>query len=122
MILKNLIMAKDALQKLAEQPLPVKQSYRLSKIIKAVKPELEVFESERIKICEKFGTLNESKNSYNITDEESFKKEYEELVSQPVELDFKPLNLLECDNIKITAHDCELLEPFLEVDDEHDKG
>ncbi|MGN1479854.1 MAG: hypothetical protein ACI4XH_08810 [Acutalibacteraceae bacterium] len=122
MILKNLIMAKDALQKLAEQPLPVKQSYRLSKILKAVEPELEVFESERIKICEKFGKMNKSKTSYDITDRENFEKEYEELVSQPVELDFKPINLFDCDDIKITAHDCKLLEPFLEVDDEHDKG
>lgn len=112
--INQLLTARDTLSRLAERTLPVKQSYRLAKLIKAVNDEMSVYDSERIKLCEKYGTLNQEQKQYDINDKESFVRESTELLNQEVELDVKPIDITE---LELSAQDILNIEPFVEVVD-----
>lgn len=113
--IKSILNATDTLSRLAERPLPVKQSYRLAKLVKSVKAEMSIYDSERIKLCERYGTLNKEKNNYDINDWDGFNKEINELQSQEVELDVKPIDI---GGLELTARDIISIEPFIEVIDD----
>ena len=100
--------------RLAGQTLPVKQSYRLAKLIKAIDGEINVYDGERIKLCEKYGTLNKEKHIYEFEDEayKSFETDINVLQSQEVELDIK---LIDISDLELSAQDIINIEPFIEV-------
>lgn len=112
--INQILTARDTLSRLAERTLPVKQSFRLAKLIKAVNSEMSIYDGERIKLCEKYGTLNEEQKQYDIKDKESFVRESTELLNQEVELDVKPIDITE---LELSAQDILNIEPFIEVTD-----
>ena len=111
----QILSARDTLSRLGERTLPVKQSYRLAKLIKAINSEMGVYEGERIKLCEKYGTLSEDKTKYDIHDMESFTRDSEELLNQEIELEAKPIDI---SGLELTAQDIIKIEPFIEVIDD----
>ena len=112
--IKQILNARETLSRLAEQTLPVKQSYRLAKLVKVVNNELSRYEGERIKLCEKYGTLNKEKHIYEFEDEayKSFETDINVLQSQEVELDIK---LIDISDLELSAQDIINIEPFIEV-------
>lgn len=108
----QILSARDTLSRLGERTLPVKQSYRLAKLIKAINSEMGVYEGERIKLCEKYGTLSEDKTKYDIHDMEGFSRDSEELLNQEIELEAKPIDI---SGLELTAQDIIKIEPFIEV-------
>lgn len=113
--IKQILNARDTLSRLAERTLPVKQSYRLARLIKAVNEEFAVYDDERIKICEKHGTLNKEKNQYDISDWDGLRKDMNTLESQEVDLDVKPIDI---SGLELSAQDIISIEPFIEVIDD----
>ena len=111
----QILSARDTLSRLGERTLPVKQSYRLAKLIKAINSEMGVYEGERIKLCEKYGTLSEDKTKYDIHDMEGFSRDSEELLNQEIELEAKPIDI---SGLELTAQDIIKIEPFIEVIDD----
>lgn len=111
----QILSARDTLSRLGERTLPVKQSYRLAKLIKAINNEIGVYEGERIKLCEKYGTLSEDKTKYDIHDMEGFSRDSEELLNQEIELEAKPIDI---SGLELTAQDIIKIEPFIEVIDD----
>lgn len=112
--IKQILNARETLSRLAGRTLPVKQSYRLAKLVKAVNDELNVYDGERIKLCEKYGTLNKEKRIYEFEDGEykSFETDINVLQSQEVELDIKPIDII---GLELSASDIINIEPFIEV-------
>lgn len=110
--INQILTARDTLSRLAERPLPVKQSYRLAKLVKAINNEMSVYDGERIKLCKKYGKLNEEQKQYDIKDKESFVRESKELLNQSVEFDVKPIDITE---LELSAQDILKIEPFIEV-------
>ena len=108
----QILSARDTLSRLGERTLPVKQSYRLAKLIKAINNEMSVYEGERIKLCEKYGTLSEDKTKYDIYDMEGFNRDSEELLNQEIELEAKPIDI---SDLELSAQDIINIEPFIEV-------
>lgn len=108
----QILSARDTLSRLGERTLPVKQSYRLAKLIKAINNEMGVYEGERIKLCEKYGTLSEDKTKYDIHDMEGFSRDSEELLNQEIELEAKPIDI---SDLELSAQDIINIEPFIEV-------
>lgn len=113
--IKQILNARETLSQLAGRTLPVKQSYRLAKLVKAVNDEMSIYEGERIKLCEKYGTLNKKANKYDINDTDGFSKDSVVLLSQEVELDVKPIDI---SNLELSAQDIINIEPFIEVIDD----
>lgn len=115
--IKQILNARETLSRLAEKALPVKQSYRLAKLVKAVNDELAIYNSERIKLCEKYGTANKEKGIYEFQGENAEKAgaDLDVLQSQEVELDVKPIDI---SDLELSASDIINIEPFIEVIDD----
>ena len=111
----QILSARDTLSRLGERTLPVKQSYRLAKLIKAINNEMSVYEGERIKLCEQYGTINKEEKKYDIHDMEGFNRDSEELLNQEIELEAKPIDI---NGLELTAQDIIKIEPFIEVIDD----
>lgn len=112
--IEKILDAREILSRLAVKALPVKQSYRLAKLVKAVNDELSVYDGERIKLCEKYGTLDKDNGVYKFEGEnrEKFNADINVLLSQEVELDVKPIDI---SNLELSAQDIISIEPFIEV-------
>lgn len=116
--IEKIVNAKDALLKLSQKPLPVKESYGVAKLIRAVDPELAIYNSERMRLFKKYGTPTEDGKRYRVNagNEKEFKKEYAELLSQEVELEVKPVRLTS--DLCLTAQELLALDGFIEVTDD----
>ncbi len=111
----RLVNLSPSLKRLGAEPLPVKTSYALAKMIKKVQAELEIYDSERIKLCEKYGRKN--KQGYDIDESKmsAFNSDYEELLQQEAEIDYEPIALP--DNVTISASDLLALEEFIKLEE-----
>lgn len=116
--LKSILNARDAVQRLAKQSLPVAVSYRVTKLVNAMNVELAIYEKERVKLCEKYGSLNETGEKYIIREGDGFSEEFNTLLDFDIELDVQkiilPVSLL------ITAADLLLLSDFVEIEGAED--
>lgn len=110
--ISKILDACETLSRLAEKALPVRQSYRLAKLVKAVNDELSIYDGERIKLCEKYGTLNKEAKKYDINNTDDFYRDSAVLLSQEVELDVKPIDI---SNLELSAQDIINIEPLIEV-------
>ena len=117
--IEKIINSQEAVNKIADKPLPVKISYRLAKLIKSIESELEVFEGERKKLLERYGTINEEKQCYNIPNDktEKFNAEFSQLVGTETELSAEKIDLSN-EDIKLTAKEFIALEPFIKFEEE----
>lgn len=104
------------LSKMMSKELSPVTSFKLVKIIKAVNAEIEIFNGERIKLLEKYGTESEDKSNYVIPDEnkDAFNKGISELLALEVDITVEKINL-SGENIKISPADIMAIEEFVEV-------
>jgi hypothetical protein len=110
--LKELVVSQMALSQLGSQPLRAKAAFRVSKILRAVNPELESFETQRRALLDKYGKLPEGATEYEFNSPEArteFEKEYEELLTAEVSLNVAPLKIEEIDAISIAPSDLAVL-------------
>lgn len=112
--LKTILNAREAAGRLAGQILPVSVSYRVAKLINAMNEELKVYEAERVKLCERCGTLNEAEGKYIIDKGEEFNRELSSLFDMPVELRVDKVTLP--DTLNITPNDILILEEFIQIE------
>lgn len=113
--IEKILDARETLSRLAEKALPVRQSYSLAKLVKAVNGEFAIYDGERIKLCEKYGTLNREQMQYDINDWDGLRKDMQTLESQEVDLDVKPIDI---SGLELSAQDIINIEPFIEVIDD----
>ena len=98
--LNTLLESFGALQAIANQPFPVKLSYKLGRILKAAEQCLQAHEKVRVKLVEKYGEKRE-KGGYEVTDPEAlekFKAEVEPLLEVEQELWGDPISIYELGN------------------------
>lgn len=116
--LKTIINSREAMQRLAGQTLPVAVSYRIAKLIKLLNDELALYESERIKLCERYGELNPEENKYNITQGAEFTHELNSLLDYTVELAADKISLPS--TLTITPSDLISMDDFVEIEGVND--
>ncbi|QNO14916.1 hypothetical protein HYG86_09090 [Alkalicella caledoniensis] len=98
----------EGLQVLIEKEIPIKVSYRISKMVKKVVEEYNLFEESRQKLLEKHGEKDEkgqliSKEGMVVfKDAEEFHKEFHSLSNTDIELDIKSLKLDDLGNITLS--------------------
>ena len=69
MKLSKLIEITPALNALAGLKLPAKTGFRIAKALNAIKPELEAYEAQRIKLLESLGTKTADGTQYAFEDD-----------------------------------------------------
>jgi single-stranded DNA-specific DHH superfamily exonuclease len=96
--LNELVNMKETLQKVFEAKLPIKTSYRLSKLLNKVNAEFETFEKMRFELFQRYG--EEAENNQMIIKEENtaiFTQEMTDLLSQSVKIEMIKIDLDELD-------------------------
>ena len=116
--LKTIINAREAVQRLAGQPLPAAVSFRVAKLINALNSELVTYEAERVKLCERYGELDKENGVYKIRQREEFDREYASLLDMSIELAVDKVSIP--DTLNITAVDLINLCDFIQIEGEAD--
>lgn len=113
--ISDLLSAHGPALALADKPLSVKTSFALARQLRAIKTELETYDAERLKLCKRYGKLDEKSKRYVFEEEKQaeFEAAYNELVAQEVELPEDKLTL-ENEEIKLSANDLIALEALIE--------
>ena len=104
--LKNVIFAEgimDHMKILAQFDLPIRESVKAIKLIKELTNHFQIFDEARIKLLNKYGTINKKEKKYAFeTDDKQlqFNNEFGELQGIEFELDHEIINLPEDAKIK----------------------
>jgi len=112
--LEKINNAKEALQRLGNIKLPIKQSYSISKLINLANTELTNFQSQHKKLLEEFGVEKDGMIICKPENVKELQKQYKELCDIEVKIDWNPIKLTE--SAEITAIDLIVLEPFITVE------
>lgn len=117
--LAELVNMREALEKLVQMDLPIKQSFLLSKFAKKATVELQEFEEQRVKLVNKYGETDETTGttSVSVANLEPFRKDLDELTDVELFFDIPPIRVESLENVKISVSDLMALEPILAMDD-----
>lgn len=116
--LSQLLDVEKPLSELMEQPLPLKISYKLSKVLRMASEEMKEFYRLREDLFRKLGVSDPNENDKLIIPEdkkEQFTKEILELADIDVNMDgFEPISISEFDNsdVKMTPKQLAALGDF----------
>lgn len=106
-----------SLGKLLDQDLPIRMAYRMGKLAKTVREELNEFEEARVKLVEKIGEKVEEDGKEKISvpkdKMEVFSQELKSLLDEEVDVDFEPIKISDVEDIKLSAIDMANLDKFL---------
>jgi len=110
------------LRELAQKQLPMKQSYQVLRLVKALRDDTAILEQMRTALIDKYGVKNQNGVS-EIKPEhanwDAFLTDFNELMGTEVEVDFDPIVLPETvdgEEFKIDAVSLEALEKFIDMD------
>lgn len=117
---KQIVDAQQALGKMLNTALPVKQSYHIKKTLEAVKKQAVFLEEQRTDLIKKYGA--EKNGNYSIPDDDltarkKYFDEYKELLELEEEIDVRQLTLDELDRVELTANELESIEFMLKIED-----
>lgn len=115
--LNELSGAVVAIDKIMRAVLPIKVSYRLSKMVSLINTELDYLDKARTKLAASYGVDN-GKGEIQIKKEniEQFSKEINQLMTEKVELNIERIKLSEIQEVKLSAVDILSLGKILEED------
>ena len=116
--LAELVNMQQALDKLVQMDLPIKQSFLLSKFAKKASVELQEFEEQRVKLVNKYGETDELTGTTSVspTGLEDFRRELDELTDVELFFDVPPVRIGDLENVKISVADLMALEPIIAED------
>ena len=109
---KNLKLSKlkiliEGLNQTLQLDIESTNSLRISRLLLKLSEENELFNKERVKLCEKYAKKDENGKSvtdetknYIIEDLESFNTEFENLQNEEIEIEFKPVIVEKLPKIK----------------------
>jgi hypothetical protein len=104
--LAEIKLMEDGLKAITKQPLPVKLSFRLSKLLNFCGQELQQMEEARVKLVKELSVPNPDEEGGLIVPPENiekFREEFNTLLSEEVEFNFTPIKISELgEDLKIT--------------------
>ena len=114
----EVLKAKEALSKLSQEKLPVKISYKLSRLVKELETEFATIESFKMTLAQKYGKETEGQQGqWEIPAENivSFNAEFSELLEEDIELksDIIECSLSAIDSISLSTSDILSIEEFV---------
>lgn len=113
--LAELLNSQQALQSLAQQPLPARLAFKLSKVLKAVTKELDACNDTRIQLCDRFGQKQEDGTyKFSKKNEDAVNVEYQELIRTEVTLHVERIDLENLPGLTISAANVVMLSWLIE--------
>lgn len=111
--LSTVINAQAGLKKILTKELPIKVSFRLSKLALSLEAELQNFNTARSKLFEKYGERKEDDIIIPKEKTGDFNTELEELLDVDIKLDYDPILVSDLGDIKLSAADLMSVNEFL---------
>lgn len=101
----DIIRASSSMKKLCERELPVKSAIALSRLIKKMNEEIEIFYEEQRKIVEKYGIINEETGEFKICEknQKDYADKMTELFALEVEIDGEKIEIGGLGNIETSV-------------------
>lgn len=95
---------KDPIANFLDLTVPVKVAWKLNKLVKALDKELSDIEEARISLVQKYGETD-AEGNIQVTPEAmiAFTTEFNELLSEEVEIDFEPIDIEALGDIELTT-------------------
>jgi hypothetical protein len=114
--LEKLHLMQQSLGKLITYDLPVATAFRLSRLAKQAKSEMDTLEESRTKLVTLFGDKDpDDPSRIKVTPQnlDKFSEEMRKLLAVEVNIDFEPINLSDLGDIKLSALDLANLDVFI---------
>ena len=115
--LGEITMMQQGLMVLVNQELPIKLSYKLSKILKKIDMEVQEIENTRVELVKKYGTSDEASGNIKVEEgenQEKFMSEYADLLNVETDINIDPISIDELpDSIKITPQQLAYIDKFI---------
>jgi len=93
----------SVLNKLVEEPLPTKISFKLMKLLNTLNSEVKLVEEQRLKLVKQY---SEDGNTVSDQNKEVFVKEFSEFLNDEIEVTWEPIEVDSLgDNIKLSVSD-----------------
>lgn len=109
--LKN---AEPVLSNLMKQTLPFSTSFKITKLIESVAPDLENFEKHRIQLFDKYGELQSDNNKVILSENiEAFTQDLNSLLQVTVEIPEIKFALTELADVQIAPGDLMFFTPWI---------
>ena len=105
--LAEIKLMSSSLSKLVHLDLPIRISYRLSKLLNFFDKEIMTVENARRGLVKKYASDNKDEEGMRVAKEheEEFRVEFEKLLTEEVEFAFEPISIDELGNIKMSPMD-----------------
>lgn len=125
--IREILEGQDTLQKLSHQPLPGRAAFQIGRLLKKLKEVLASYNEVRVKLIEKYAKKNEDgsfevndNNEYQFTAEnmQAYVSEINSVIADEVEVEARPINFKDIENLEFTAAEMTFLEPFLMFEEE----
>lgn len=116
--LAQLMDAQPALERLAAERLPVKAAYRVAKVLRLVRPEVQQFVDQRNALIRELGaerTTPTGDVAIEVTDANraAFVAKVTELAAIEVRIDIEPIDVGTLDGVQVAAVDLIALDRFI---------
>ena len=121
--LREVIESTQVLQKLAQKSLRGRAAFQISKLLKQLENELELFNTTRMNLIQKYGEKDENgelareEGTDNIKLMEDkivdFNNEFNELLNSKIEINGEAIKLEDIENEDFTPAEMSILMPFI---------
>lgn len=120
----DIISANPVFTKILQHEFTGKQSFMISRVLRALNAETEAFNKTREETLKKYAELDEA-GEMIVTDGnvkirdgemENFQTEINELLYAELDVDVKPIPIDWLDDVKLTPQEMLVLEPFIEME------
>lgn len=120
----DIISANPVFTKILQHEFTGKQSFMISRVLRALNTETESFNKTREEVLRKYAETDEageiivSDGNVKIRDGEmeSFQSEINELLYAELDVDVKPIPVDWLDDVKLTPQEMIVLEPFISME------
>ncbi len=112
--LNTLLNAKQAIEKLMKQDLPVMVSFKISQFVKRYNREYTVFIEKKKKLFEEYGEEKDGQFTIKKENSEQFNEDIEKLLDIEVTLEVEKIKLISLATIKLSPMDLNNLEILIE--------
>lgn len=111
--LGQMVQSVESLQKLFNEPLPIKTTFKLKKITQEIDNNLKIYDDSRNSLLKKYGKADKENEGMFIIDPKNQKaldKEHTELTEMEVSLSFEPISSSILGKIQLSSKDLVLLD------------
>jgi len=116
----GLVIASQAsLNKLLSLELPIKIAFRLNRLLKELQDPIKLAEDQRLVLVKKYGSEDEESGQVRVTEANmaEFVKQVTELHEEEIEISFKPIDVEDLGDAKLSAFEVNALESFVKFEE-----